>query len=326
MFGKGRSVQSYSIDEMGVLARYLGISHVPFSMHSPFRSDRHRSFAFYVSSKGRIRYKDFATGDNGDLLSFMSSYLGKSRQEVIEELKSNGLCSGDSSADISDYQVITPKTVLTPRPKPVLRCRVRPWQQHDIDYWTSYGVDIDLLKKCNVFPIDYKFITVNGNTKCYPADRYAYAFAERKEGNLTFKFYQPYNSRYKWQSSHDRSVLSLWTCIPKTGDRLCICSSLKDALCLWSNMGIPCICPQGEGYGISTTAAEALKSRFANIYVCFDNDAPGINYADKFCRNTGFYNVVIPPFDGGKDISDYYKAFGKEKFIELFSNLFRQAT
>lgn len=322
MFGKGRAVHSYNIDEMGVLDRYLGIKRVPYSMHSPLRPDKHRSFAFYVSSKGRIRYKDFATGENGDLLSFMSLYLGKSRKEVLEELQSVGLCCGDVYLSDNSYQVISPKYSLIPKPKPMLKCRVREWQDYDIDYWSSYGVDIKLLKRCNVFPIDYTFIINNGNVKCHKADKYAYAFAERKEGNLTFKFYQPYNPRYKWQSSHDRSVLSLWTCIPKTGDRLCICSSLKDALCLWSNTGIPCICPQGEGYGISNTAAEALRKRFKHIYVCFDNDPPGIAYAEKFCKNTKFINVVIPEFEGGKDISDYYKTFGKDKFVSLFSNLF----
>ena len=39
-----------------------------------------------------------------------------------------------------------------------------------------------------------------------------------------------------------------------------------------------------------------------------------------------FINVVIPAFEGGKDVSDYYKCFGKEKFIQLFESLIKEAT
>lgn len=101
-----------------------------------------------------------------------------------------------------------------------------------------------------------------------------------------------------------------------------MCSSVKDALCLTCNTGIPAIALQGEGYVMSTTAQKNLKSRFKNIYILYDNDKAGLAYAQKTSEETGFKNIILPQFEGGKDISDFYKVVGKEKFIETITPLF----
>lgn len=61
------------------------------------------------------------------------------------------------------------------------------------------------------------------------------------------------------------------------------------------------------------------------VYVCLDNDNTGLMDASKLSAKHDFINVVIPVFDGGKDISDYYKCNGKDKFIETFTTIFREA-
>ena len=119
------------------------------------------------------------------------------------------------------------------------------------------------------------------------------------------KIYQPFNKNgYKWSNRHDRSVISLWTKVPLQGDRICICSSLKDALCLWANTGIPSLAIQGEGYRMSDTAISELKRRYKQVFICLDNDEPGLKDAQKLSEDTGFTNVVLPPFNGGQDISE----------------------
>ena len=125
---------------------------------------------------------------------------------------------------------------------------------------------------------------------------------EFKEGRTTLKIYQPFNKNgYKWSNRHDKSVISLWTKVPKEGKKICICSSLKDALCLWANTGIPALATQGEGYGISNTAINELRRRFT----------------------TGFINIILPKFKGGKDISDLYKVLNnKEQFKQMILKLF----
>jgi hypothetical protein len=105
--------------------------------------------------------------------------------------------------------------------------------------------------------------------------------------------------------------------MPAKGKILCICSSLKDALCLWANTGIPAIYVQSETTGISDTARKVLESRFKRICICFDNDAPGIEDAKKLSQKTGF-PYIVPDLKGEKDYSDYYKSLeNKEEFREL---------
>jgi hypothetical protein len=53
-----------------------------------------------------------------------------------------------------------------------------------------------------------------------------------------------------------------------------------------------------------------------------DNDEPGLKDAQKLSEETGFTNIVLPQFDEGKDISDLFKAKGKEEFIRIIKPLF----
>ena len=138
---------------------------------------------------------------------------------------------------------------------------------------------------------------------------------ERKENHITLKIYQPFSKKYKWTSQNDNSVISLWTKVPEKGNQIAICSSVKDALCLWENTGVPSIALGAEGYGISNTALNNLKERYDDIFIILDNDKPGMEYARKLSEKTGLRNIILPQFSWGKDISDYYKGLeDKEEF------------
>jgi DNA primase len=92
---------------------------------------------------------------------------------------------------------------------------------------------------------------------------------------------------------------------------------------LTANTGIPAICLQGEAYGISETAQRILKERFEKVFICLDNDEPGRRDADKLQQDTGFINIELPQFEGGKDISDLYKVMNNpEEFKTIMLNLF----
>lgn len=159
--------------------------------------------------------------------------------------------------------------VLHKQPKSIdLKCKVRPWAKHDIEFWESFGITLEWLEYADIYPISHKIVIKNGQEYVFGADKYAYAYVERKEGNITLKIYQPFNTKgYKWSNRHDRSVISLWTKVPEFGARICICASMKDALCLWANTGIPSLSVQGEGYSMTDSAVRELKRRYRNIYI-----------------------------------------------------------
>jgi hypothetical protein len=205
-----------------------------------------------------------------------------------------------------------------------IEVKVRPWRDYDYEYWASYGVEKQWLKWAGVYPISYKIITKKdkdtGKTVkyCFPTDRLAYCFTEYKEDKLSIKIYQPMNTKgYKWCSSMSDGVISLWTKVPEYGDRIVICSSLKDALVLSCQLHIPAIALQGEGYNISDTACNELRRRYKKVFICFDVDEPGKKDAKTLSEKTGF-PFIVPDLGTEKDLSDYFKSLeNKDEFKKL---------
>lgn len=327
MIGKGsKSKEPYlnlsNLTQADIAAYYLNIKSIPSLIHSPLRQDTKPSFALYCPKGTEVNYKDFSTGESGTIWTLLTKMwncsVAEAASRVYNDLgdKSYGTKVGVSSFETRHCRINT---------KIDLQCKIREWRDYDLEYWGSYGISLKWLKYADVYPISHKIVIKDDKSYAFGADKYAYAYVEFKEGKVTLKIYQPFNKHgYKWSNRHDKSVISLWTKVPKEGDKICICSSLKDALCLWANTGIPSLAIQGEGYGMSDTAINELKRRFNKIYICLDNDEAGLKDGVHLANKTGFINVVIPQFKGGKDISDLYKILdNKEQFKQTILKLFK---
>ena len=329
MISRGRESQASfedveNISQIDIAAYYLKIKSIPCTIKSPFREDKHPSFTLYNPIGEKVNYRDFSTGEAGTIWKLLSRLWNCNVYDVLtkvvknfHENHCNKLVKYNGKNSIFNCSIS--------RSKVIIQCKTRSWQHFDLDYWKSYGIPIKWLKYADVYPVSHKIVIKDNKTYVFAADKYTYAYVEFKEGHTTLKIYQPFNTKgYKWSNTHDKSVISLWTKVPPFGDKICICSSLKDALCLWINAGIPAVAIQGEGYLISNSAISELKRRFKKIYICLDNDSTGLEDGVKLSLSTGFINVVLPQFKGGKDISDYYKALeDKSKFKQLFSELIK---
>ncbi len=312
------------VSELDILNYYFGISNVPCVISSPLRHDSHPSFGFYSIDGQKIHWTDLSTKDRGGTFDLLGKYWGESYNDVLAHIwedlskitKTNG-CS------ILGKPRIT--TIKEHNPSFDLQCKIREWREYDLKYWASFGITLKWLKYADIYPISYKIIIKGETRMTFPADKYAYAYVEHKEGKVTLKIYQPFNQRgYKWSNKHDRSVISLWTKVPEFGDRICICSSVKDALCLWANIGIPSLSVQGEGYTISESAINELKRRYKKIYIVFDSDEAGIKDAQKLEEITGFTNLPLPKTGKGKDISDLYYYYGKEFLCRTIQEMLKK--
>lgn len=312
--------------EFGILYHYFNVSELPTVIHSPLRQDSKPSFGLYTLDGKRVHYTDLATKDRGGLFDLLMKYWGESYKGMLNHLWkdlpsfSNANVQFNSMKSERSYQYQSLKSRNID-----LQCKVREWRDYDIEYWASYGISLEWLKYADIYPISHKIVIRDGQRYVFGADKYAYAYIERKEGKVTLKIYQPYNKGgYKWSNRHDRSVISLWTKVPEYGDRICICSSMKDALCLWSNIGIPALAIQGEGYGMSDTAIGELKRRYSHIYILLDNDEAGILDGRKLSESTGFTNIVLPKVNDAKDISDLYKSLqDPNRFRDIIMPLFK---
>lgn len=311
MISKGKSNITYKdilerVTEYDLILHYFNVSYVPSFINSPLRTDRNPSFGFYTIDGNRVYWKDMKTNETGGIWDLLERYWGVSYNEVIDRV-------WEDLPNIKTNHIMSER--LKNNPQPInyhsssikLECRVREWLIHDIEYWLSYGISLRWLKYAEIYPISHKIVIKNDNRYVFPADKYAYAYVEHKEGKTTLKIYQPFNTKgFKWSNAHDKSVISLWSKVPEYGDKIVICASMKDALCLWCNTGIPAIAIQGEGYSISNTAISELKRRFKEVFILLDNDEVGLADGIKLAESTGFTNLVLPDL-GFKDISDLYK-------------------
>lgn len=310
--------------EFEILNYYFMVDELPIVINSPLREDNKPSFGLYTLDDKKVHYYDFSTKDKGGLFDLLMKYWGESYKATLmrvwEDLPnfSNTNVKLNNTTKKKTYQSLKSRNID-------LQCKVREWRDYDLDYWASYGISLEWLKYADIYPISHKIVIRDNQRYVFEADKYAYAYVERKEGKVTLKIYQPFNKGgYKWSNRHDRSVISLWTKVPEFGDRICICSSMKDALCLWANTGIPSLAIQGEGYGMSDTAINELKRRYKHIYILLDNDEAGLLDAEKLAQTTGFTNIVLPQFNGGKDVSDLFKSLqDPNKFKNMVLDLFK---
>lgn len=326
MISKGRKSEEYidisHIREADIAAYYLGVKSIPCLIASPLRQDRRPSFSLFSNNGEEVGFLDYSTREHGSIIDLLMRMWNCSFVEAKKRIAND---MGDARLNISIGKGSYSSRIPVRTNSGIdLQCRVREWRDYDIEYWNSYGISLEWLKYADVHPISHKIVVKDDISYAFGADKYAYAYVEFKEGKTTLKIYQPFNTRgFKWANRHDRSVISLWTKVPSEGEKVCICSSLKDALCLWANTGIPALAIQGEGYGMSDTAVNELKRRFKKVYICLDNDKAGLEDAKSLASKTGFINVVLPQFEGGKDISDMYKVLqNREKFRQTILNLF----
>jgi hypothetical protein len=305
------------VSEADILNYYLGISALPILINSPFRQDNNPSVSIFINNNNNVIFKDFGTHKSYNIWSFFEEYWNCTYEEVLLKI----------TEDLNNMKIGTSKIKITKHKQyvhnsSIIEVTIREWRDYDLCYWESFGINLEWLKFGRIFPISHIFI----NNNRFPAEKYAYVYVEKKDGNITLKIYQPFSERMKWLSKHDNSVWDLWDRLPPKGNKLIITSSRKDALCIWANTGVPSTCLQGEGYIPKEHIIQQLKDRFEVIYVLYDNDFHsdinngrifGKNLADKF----NLIQIEIPDEWKCKDISDLCFNWGKDIVKQVITEL-----
>ena len=204
--------------EADITSHYLGIHSIPCVMQSPLRQDNHPSFGIYSPDGVEVNYIDFSTHEGGRIFTLLAKLWNIPFEEVYARIYHDfSRAQSASSASIRTSRVQIRKSGTSDTK---MECRVREWQNHDISYWQSFGISLEWLKYAEVYPISHKIVTKGDQRYVFGADKYAYAYVERKESNITLKIYQPFNKAgFKWASKHDKSVISLWTKVPEYGEK-----------------------------------------------------------------------------------------------------------
>lgn len=290
-----------------VASSYFNIDHFPVvNVQCPYRKDNNPSMALQYFNN-RVLFKDFATGQSGSIIKLLSLVWGMSIKQaackIIKEFGNNEL-----------LKLNTKQTIIQKQKNTIITIKNKEWDSKSLKYWKDYNISKDWLTFSDILPISHFFI--NGNTYIADALAFAYKYVDDK---VRYKIYQPLNKTAKWFSNYNNNIVSLYNKIPNKGDKLVICSSLKDALCVWSNTGIPCISLQSECMNIPKKIID-LKVNYNKIYIMYDNDKTGIEKSTKLAKENDLINIIIPQFEGGKDISDMMKVLKYNKTVNFIKN------
>lgn len=318
------------VSEYDLLAHYFNISKIPCVINSPLRRDLKPSMGLYSRDGRRIYFKDFKTGKSGGVIDLLSLMWGLNIPHTVEKILKDIPNFIECNKNILKYESTGEKKITFSKDIDI-RCKVRKWKQWDIDFWKQYGISVEWLEFGNIHPISNIFIidVLSGDTKVIPADKYAYAFYEFKDGIESIKIYQPFSELYKWRNKHDASVWDLWEQLPPYGDKLIITSSRKDALCLWENTEIPSISLQSETYLPKKHVVQQLKGRFKDIYVLYDNDFDkeintGKCNGELMAKTFGLHYLELPIESEVKDPSDLVKKWGRKTLKKVIEILIKQ--
>lgn len=305
------------VNDYSIFKYYYPQLEVNVLMHSPLRVDENPSFSVFHSRKhNRLMYKDFATGDVGNVFIFLMRLWKLPYKEVLNQVVidfnlqdyfftiTEKVSKGNPVIYSQDYYQNLIKHSVN------IQITVREWSAKDIDFWVSYGITLSTLAKYRVYPVSYIFL----NDKVIKADKLAYAYQENKDGIIRYKIYQPHSKELKWINNMVDGTLSGFSQLDKWADKLFIASSLKDAMCLHDLGFTNVVAPQTEHYIFKPHIISDFKDRFDKIYVFYDNDSPGALASRKICR---LYKLspVFTDIPELKDPSDYYKAKGREQLL-----------
>ena len=308
----------------------MGIRTLPCSIQSPLRDDDINPSFSLQERDGKIFWKDFGTGDSGNIIGLLSRLWNVSYSEALLKIKL------DTSNKVPKFDLLRRyKGKLHLISNSTIKVRTREWKDWDIEYWKTYGISQKFCKWCNVYPISHAFFTKEDEnhrkvTCCIPMDKYAYAYFEWKDGQQSIKLYQPYSQTLKWLSKHDRSVWDLWKqafkwAEKKSNESVILTSSRKDAMCLWENLGVPAMALQGEGYLPKPQVMKQVLSTFKQVYLWYDNDFthqndnPGQDNAKKLIElYPQLHNIVISSVYQSKDPSDLVKNWGTDVLKEIW--------
>lgn len=307
------------LDPLEIYTYYIGReAKLNKPTNSPLREDKNPSWTLFKARSGDIMYKDFSTGDSGNVVHLVANLYNISYKKALEKIWSDMMTGSRLKNGNS-----RPKKERLSDPETRISIKRKYFTKTDDEYWGQFNIDRNILKRFNVYPIQMYWVNDVQQSFIYSSNcpMYAYKIFDR------FKIYRPY-SKYKkdkWRNNCGSYDLQGLEQLPDSGKLLIITKSLKDVMVLYKH-GYTSIAPQSENSIIPKRIMDHLKTRFENIIVFYDYDNGGIKGAEDLCRKHNLKKVFIPKhfleIYGIKDISDFAREMSETKTIELLKELF----
>jgi DNA primase len=274
------------------------------------------SMCIYVDTKRKeYMFKDFSSGKYGDKITFVMEYLNISFLEALDKI-------------LHDYNNYIKKNgAIKLGLKPIEKWKVsykhiREWNNFDAKYWLQYNINSNCLEHFNVKPLEYYTLERNVKNKLEKINiKHSYIYGYHTNEDLLYKIYQPKKKNNKFLKLQE--YIQGYDQLTFKKPNLIICSSLKDAMSLYSfnYKTIDVIAPDSENSIIKPYIIENLKKKYNSLITLLDNDEPG---KKAIARYKELYNIPGFSINLSKDFSDSVKDHGPQAVHAEFKSLLQK--
>lgn len=294
---------------------YLGVQVKKGLFCSPLRRDNNPTCSFYRNSSGELIFHDFSGAFYGNFVSVVMQKYNCSYHKALNIIAEDfGLKKATTKKET--FIIPTPTKFQSSGPADI-RVEIKDFTEKELKWWKDFGITKEILKKFHVYSC--KNIFLNGElVNISKNNNLMFGYYGGKKDKLElWRIYFPNRKTYRFLTNWPAKKIQGFGQLPKEGKLLVITKSMKDVLCLYS-LGITAIAPNSENLFISDSVLEDLKNRFKYIVVMYDNDQAGITNMKKIKKeHKDLLYYFIPRRYNAKDISDFYKMYGKRKTLEF---------
>lgn len=308
--------------------------HVPVKkglFRSPLRRDREPTCSFYRNRSNTLIFKDFATGQHLNIFGVVQEMFHCSYFEALRIIANDMGIVRDKSLQKNSGKINEHPVRMQDKEMSKIQVEIQDFSNLELKWWSKYGITPEILKRFNVYSCKHVFLngqlSATSQQHCPIFGYYGGKIQENKERIELWRCYFPKRKSYRFITNWPAKKIQGYEQLPKKGKLCVITKSMKDTMCLYS-LGIASCSPNSETQFISKNILEDLKKRFKYIVVLFDLDETGIKFSKKIKKEYPELIVtLLPREDRCKDISDYYKTFGRNKTIQMIKhkiNLFKK--
>lgn len=294
--------------------------HIPIKkglFRSPLRRDKEPTCSFYRSGKGDLIFKDFATGQHLNVFGVVQSLFNCDYFEALKIIANDFGIVRDKSITRNPGKINSNPIQIKDKEMSKIQIEVQDFSELELKWWGKYGIDLNILKKFDVYSCKHLFLNGQLFAKSQQHCPIFGYYGKKYQGLELWRCYFPKRTSFRFITNWPSKKIQGYDQLPKQGKLLVITKSMKDVMCLYS-CGITACAPNSETQFVSDSVLEDLKKRFKHIVVLFDNDETGISFMNRLKKkHPDLVYTWIPRHYNAKDISDYYKEYGRKETLNL---------
>jgi predicted P-loop ATPase len=310
---------------LDIYTKFLGLQSFPEkNISSPFSTDKNPSFKVYKNGT----FKCNSSGKQGDVFQFVAdlnqldckNHFNDIAKIIAKEMNidvQNDI-SNKLQNDISNKLQNANDNILSEHKPSTLTIEKREFTSQDLDFWGKLGVEKNTLEKFKIYSV-YSY-TWTGKKPIYTKKEGVCFGMELEDQNKIYRPHQPdIGVNKNVLPAFKTGIFGLEQLGTEKKESIIICEGEKDTVVAHSRNF------NTVSFGSCTRTIlqkeiEVLQNHCNNLFICYDNDEPGIKAVERITKS--FPQIIplhLPKNENikGYDITDYFQEYSAADFQKI---------